>query len=219
LTDFRLLIPWFNVLARKCLLGVVASFKNEHQSLAEGDAENRAIIRQKNEGRYGSYAFPQLSRGDARNIVTDKLREKGTYSRVTMKINEPIGDTRYAPLFIRLPLGSYFVLAGLSKLDQLAGFVTEVKKMGVLRDNLAALYATLLPYLEIFSGTLIFLGLWTTLASLISSLLLISFIIAFGFFADNTLLNKDIIVLGATLSLLYSGGGLYSLDNIRRNSG
>lgn len=134
-----------------------------------------------------------------------------------MQMNQPIGDPTYGPLFVRLPLGAYFALAGWSKLQQLAGFIIEVKKMGVLPDNLASLYGTCLPYVEVAIGVFIFLGMWTTLASMLSTFMLFTFVLAFGLFpGDNPLFNKDVILLGASISLLFTGSGAFGVDNLKR---
>lgn len=135
-----------------------------------------------------------------------------------MKINEPIGAGIWAPFMIRVTLGLYFILAGIGKLEVLAAFIEQVKGFGILNPNLSALYATLLPYAEVFIGTLLVLGLWTTLMGLLSSFLILSFILAFGFFpgGDYDIFNKDVILLAAALSLMYSGPGVYGCDNLRR---
>lgn len=134
-----------------------------------------------------------------------------------MKINEPVGSAVWAPLFIRLSLGSYFVLAGLGKLEVLAAFIEQVRGFNMLPGNLAALYGTLLPYAEVFIGGMLIVGLWTTLMGLLAGGLILSFICAFGFFpGGHDLFNKDLILLATALSLLYSGPGIYALDNVRR---
>lgn len=135
-----------------------------------------------------------------------------------MKMNEPIGNGLYGPLFIRVTLGAYFVVAGMLKLDQAPGaFIEEVRQFGILKEPLLTLYATLLPYLEVMAGGLMILGFFTTLAALTSSLLLISYIVAFKLFPQHPhLFNKDVVLLGASLSLLFSGGGYYSVDNFRK---
>ncbi len=135
-----------------------------------------------------------------------------------MKLNEPIGNTNIGPFLVRMPLGLYFLVAGFAKLDNIPGFIKEVQNAHVLPDHLATLYAILLPYSEMATGTLLVLGIWTTLAGILSSLMLISFIIAIGAFPNGGyLFNKDIILLGGSLSLLYSGGGALSIDRFRKS--
>jgi uncharacterized membrane protein YphA (DoxX/SURF4 family) len=134
-----------------------------------------------------------------------------------MKINEPIGSASYAPLLVRLPMGAYFMVAGWLKLNNLRGFMEEVASMNVLSNNLASLYGTVLPYVEIYVGVALILGLWMTLTSMISSILLATFIYGFGVsYGEHGLFNKDFLLLGASMSLLFSGSGAYSVDNVRR---
>jgi uncharacterized membrane protein YphA (DoxX/SURF4 family) len=134
-----------------------------------------------------------------------------------IKINEPIGAGIWAPFLIRLALGAYFIMAGLGKLEVLAAFIEQVKSFGILPPNIAALYATLLPYVEVAIGGMMILGLWTTLTGLLSGFLLLTFVFAFGFFpGGHDIFNKDLILCAAACSLLFSGPGVYALDNVRR---
>lgn len=135
-----------------------------------------------------------------------------------MKINEPVGNPNVGPFFLRVALGGYFVIAGLMKLDNLPGFIQEVSKFGILGTNVSRLYATLLPYLEIVSGTLLVLGFWTTLAALLSTVMLLSFIYAIKIFPNgNYLFNKDLILLAASICLMFTGAGSLSIDKFRRD--
>ena len=141
-----------------------------------------------------------------------------------MKMGEPIGDAAYAPLFVRATLGVFFYLAGRSKLDGLPGyvlpkFVTEVKSYNLLPDQLATVYAILLPYLEILIGVLLVLGLWTTFAAGAARLVFGSFVYFFGALTGDSanLLNKDVVLLAAAVSLLYSGAGVFSFDKFRKS--
>lgn len=135
-----------------------------------------------------------------------------------MKPNEPIGKIEYAPFLFRLTLGSYFVIAGLMKLRNVEVFIQAVKDFGILPFHVATLYGTLLPYIEVAVGVLLIIGMWMTLSSLIASLLLLSFTLAIGVFPNsNELFNKDIILLGGALSLLFSGAGALSIDGFRKS--
>lgn len=136
-----------------------------------------------------------------------------------MKLNEPIGNPLYAPFFVRVTLGAYFVLAGFAKLEDLPSFIAEVQGFNMLPSHLATLFAILLPYLEIIAGALLVLGMWTTLAAMITSMLLAAFVWAFGLFPNRPdLFNKDLILLAASVSVLYSGAGAFSIDRFRKTA-
>ena len=130
-------------------------------------------------------------------------------------MNEPIGNALYGPLLARLPLGAYFLLAGYAKLQNPDKFVMVVKKFGILPEPLATLYAILLPYVETISGGMLILGAWTTLFAILMSLMLASFIIAIGLF-EGMPFNKDLVLLGLSLSFLWSGSGACSIDRFRK---
>ena len=134
-----------------------------------------------------------------------------------MHFGRPLWSPAVAGLLIRLTLGGYFFLIGRHTLTDMEAFIANVKSMHVLPEQLSTLYAVLLPYVEVVVGVLLLVGLWTTLAGILSALMLCSFIIATGLFPFSpTVFNKDIILLGAALSLLGSGAGLFSIDNFRK---
>lgn len=136
-----------------------------------------------------------------------------------MKLHEPFGNPLYAPLFLRIGIGAYFMLAGFSKIDQIDKFVEQVNSFGILPKFLGTIYAMLLPYVEIGVGGLLIAGMWTTLAGSIASLLLISFIYAFGTFPGGShIFNKDLVLLAGTVSLMYSGAGALSVDRFRKTA-
>lgn len=136
-----------------------------------------------------------------------------------MKLHEPLGKPEYAQIALRIPIALYFILQGLTKLNNVQVFIDLVKSYQLFHDNLATLLGVLIPYLEVGSGILLFLGLWTTLSSILCSLLLIGFIYAIGLHpqAGSDLFNKDLIILGGTLSLIFSGPGAFSIDGFRKN--
>ena len=137
-----------------------------------------------------------------------------------MKLSEPIGNAMWGALFLRLTLGGLFIIAGLKKLDDPVGFIQVVQSYNVLPHRGANLYAILLPYLEIGCGTLLVAGFWTTLGALIASALLASFIFAVGIRPNESgVYNKDLILLAAALSLMFSGSGAWSIDQFRRGGG
>lgn len=136
-----------------------------------------------------------------------------------MKMNQPLGAAHYGPMIIRLALGAYFILAGMGKLNLLAAFVDQVRSFGVLPGNIAAVYGILLPYVEVSVGALLVIGMWTTLSGVLAGLMILSFVLAFGVFpGTHDIFNKDLILLAAACSLLYSGPGALSIDNIGKQS-
>ena len=134
-----------------------------------------------------------------------------------MKMDEPIGNPSWGPFFLRVAISAYFIMAGLSKLENPEGFLAAVRGMQVLPERAAIVFGIILPYLEIFAGTLCLIGFWTTLASILIIAMLGSFIIAIGIKPSPlTPFNKDIVLLAATFSLLYTGAGAISLDRFRK---
>ncbi len=130
-----------------------------------------------------------------------------------MKLNQPVGNSQVGPLLIRLSIGSYFLMAGLGKIDRIPAFVRQVNAFGILPESVGTLYGLLLPYFEVVIGAMLLMGLWTTLAGGIAALMLCSFIIAIGLFPDSSMFfNKDLILLAGVLSLMYTGAGGWSLD-------
>jgi len=134
-----------------------------------------------------------------------------------MKMTDPIGAGIYGPLFIRLVLGGYFILAGLLKLEDLNAFVVEVQRFGMMPEEFATVFGILLPYIEIIFGGLFVIGMWTTLAGFVLGALLCSFIYVFGLFQGETyLFNKDAVLLAAVICVLYTGAGAFSIDRFRK---
>lgn len=141
-----------------------------------------------------------------------------------MAMNRPIWSPSLAGTFVRIPIGLYFVLTGLVKLKDISTFIATVKALGILPDQAATLFAGLLPYIEIVMGSFLVVGVWTTLAAVVTSFLLIAFILALGLFPYSSaegqiynIFNKDLILLGGTLSLLSSGAGAFSIDGFRQS--
>lgn len=135
---------------------------------------------------------------------------------MALKLNRPVGNSMYGPLFIRQALGWYLLLAGVMKLENISKFIDEVHKLNVLPEHISTLYAIVLPYGEIFAGVLLILGFLTTLGSLISAFHFCTLIYVFGFYSSTgQLLNKDLVMLAGALSIMYSGAGALSIDRFR----
>jgi uncharacterized membrane protein YphA (DoxX/SURF4 family) len=116
-----------------------------------------------------------------------------------------------------MALGLYFLTAGMEKVDKIPLFVNEIRRFGVLSPDMAWIYGTFLPELEIVVGIMLMIGVWMTLTGMLASLILGSFIFFFGIMPNGYMFfNKDIILLAASLSLMCSGAGAASIDNMSR---
>src|SRR3990167_6659226 len=128
-----------------------------------------------------------------------------------MKLDKPIGDATYGPLFIRAGLGTYLIMSGLLKLDNPQGLIEQVKLTQIFSDKWATVYAILLPYLEVFFGALFISGFWTTFASFAVALIIGSFIYTFGVkfttpgpFNTVSPFNRDLVSLAPAPSPLFT---------------
>lgn len=131
-------------------------------------------------------------------------------------MSQPMGNPLYGPLIIRLALGGYLILAGFYKLEDIPGFLQVVKSFHLMPDKVATLYGTLVPYIEVATGLLVIIGMWTTVAAILIAAIFGSYIYALGIFpVSREIFNKDIVMLAAALSLMYSGAGAFSVDKFR----
>lgn len=136
-------------------------------------------------------------------------------------------------LISRFVLGALFLASGIGKLlEPRQEFIALVQSFGVLPDALAAIYGTLLPWVELVVAVLLLIGLYTRLAAAVAGLMLLSFIIAisvvfvrdgslancgcFGAFAikesPETLLARDGLFMLLVAQLLYSRVRPLALD-------
>jgi len=91
---------------------------------------------------------------------------------------QEIVQNRWLLLVSRLVLGVIFIAASITKLQDQSGFVDDVVRYGILPDILAQLYGIIVPWLELFIGCALVLGIFSRLASAVSIPLIISFVVA-----------------------------------------
>ena len=123
------------------------------------------------------------------------------------------GNPSFGIFIIRFSIGLFFLLAGMEKVGNIEGFINSVKAMGVLNDNLSFIYGFILPFAEIFFGTLFIIGFLTPVTSFFLSLMLTSIIIATGAVPQGGLpFSYNLILLACTLTTMFSGAGAFSID-------
>jgi len=89
-----------------------------------------------------------------------------------------IFDNRWLIFALRIILGGIFITASVTKLQQQTTFVDTVIGYGILPDVLAQLYGLVVPWVELFIGCCLILGIFSRFASAVSIPLIISFVVA-----------------------------------------
>jgi uncharacterized membrane protein YphA (DoxX/SURF4 family) len=79
---------------------------------------------------------------------------------------------------LRFILGIILIYSGAEKLRDISAFVSGVQQYQILHPSFGSWYGRILPFIELSTGLLIFLGIEINLISLISSFIFISFFIA-----------------------------------------
>jgi len=129
-------------------------------------------------------------------------------------------------LLARLPMGAFFLLAGIHKVSAgIQGFVDS--QIGNVPSQVPRAYGEgylhALPYTEIVVGSLLILGLFGRLAGFAGAVVVTTIIIGYsGVFATNTPFHPNLIYLGLLLMILLVGPGRIGLDGLmfgRRRSG
>jgi uncharacterized membrane protein YphA (DoxX/SURF4 family) len=145
----------------------------------------------------------------------------------TTTVTHPSPAASMGLLVARIPIGAYFIKAGIGKFTMqpngVGSFVDHhlADAMKFLPEQWARMYLGALPYIEISLGVLLIAGLLTRAAALLMSLLLISFTLgaaphASGRFSDSVVLpfHPNLVFLGITLALMLCGPGRISIDGL-----
>ncbi len=123
-------------------------------------------------------------------------------------------------LLARVPLGAYFLIAGFSKFTGkggVGGFVGSATDLlpSYVPTPAGQMYLYALPLVEVLVGAMLVLGALTRLGGLLASLMLVSFLLAFGQLRHPELpFQPNVIFLGVALLVLLSGAGAVSFDRV-----
>ena len=85
---------------------------------------------------------------------------------------------KYLTLLCRLTLGAIFIYASIDKIAYPGGFAVVIRNYKILPEQMTNILAIILPWLEIFCGIFLVVGIFTRTSAAIISLMLIVFIIA-----------------------------------------
>ncbi|CAN5783134.1 DoxX family protein [soil metagenome] len=121
---------------------------------------------------------------------------------------------------LRVALGLCLFVKGFSFIQNSTVLAAFVERSYI--GNNASWLVTVIPWLHLLGGTLIVIGLFTRLASLIQVPILLGAVFFVnarqGIFAGESDLLFSIIILILLLFFLVEGGGFLSLDQYRENS-
>jgi thiosulfate dehydrogenase [quinone] large subunit len=131
--------------------------------------------------------------------------------------NRTSGKVGLALLLLRVPLGLFFLLAGLHKVQGGVGdFVSGASGLipSFLPNSVGRAYLYAVPWAEIIVGICLIAGLFGRFIAMIVSLMLISFMIAATGIkpSGKEPLQYNIVLLGISLCLMLLGPGNFSAD-------
>jgi len=133
-----------------------------------------------------------------------------------MNFQQPIGSSEWAGFFLRIPLGTFFTLASLMKIQNVDAFIETVKDFGLFQnEHLITTIGFIFPWLELIIGVLMILGLWTNLCCIAAMVILGSIIYAYGLVPPSVPFNKDLILFFVVVALMFTGAGKFSIDHYK----
>jgi thiosulfate dehydrogenase [quinone] large subunit len=118
----------------------------------------------------------------------------------------------------RIPMGLYFAIAGYYKIagqGSIEQFVANniAKVPTAFPEPMGRTYLYAMPFLELAVGAMLVLGLFTRLAGIIGTFLLITIMYAVtGIHSTVGPFHPNVIYLGLTLTAMLVGGGEMSVD-------
>lgn len=101
-----------------------------------------------------------------RSIAEHRHVRRITQHRHVQKV-KTISQHHYVWLAARLVLGGLFLLTSIPKIADINGFIELIKGYGLLPDGLAALSGTVLPWVELFLGCSLILGVFVRFSQVI----------------------------------------------------
>lgn len=120
----------------------------------------------------------------------------------------------FAPLVLRVVVGAIFAMHGYQKLTMM-GVPGVSGFLGMLGFPMPDVFAVLLIAAELGGGILLILGLWThwtaKILAFVSIVALVTVHLSKGFFLPGY--EFILLILAASVSVMITGAGKYSLDH------
>ena len=116
-------------------------------------------------------------------------------------------------LIMRIIVGSYTLALGIIQASNMEAYISRVKALNMLNENLAFIFGFILPFVMIVFGSLYIIGFFTPVTSLILAVITFAKIIIRGFFPTAGIpFNKDLVFFACYLTTLFAGAGVISFD-------
>ena len=148
-------------------------------------------------------------------------------SSTTTTVIHPSSPASIGLLLARVPLGLYFVMAGIGKIagpDGVSGFVAKNMPDAAkfMSDSMSRNFLTSLPFVELILGALLIAGLLTRVSAGFVALLLVTFTIGIGMSKATGRLHPEVklpfhpnlVYLGTALAIMLCGPGSLSVDRL-----
>lgn len=160
-------------------------------------------------------SYPNLKHKYLILLIEDLTMNKLTFTKLISS------NASLAPLALRVPVGITFIAHGAQKLfAAFGGYGLEGtgQWMGSIGLEPGYLMALLAGSAEFFGGILLLVGLLTRPSSLVLAITMLVAIFSVhfqnGLFMANNGYEFALALLAVTVSLVFSGGGKFSLDSL-----
>lgn len=137
------------------------------------------------------------------------MLHKLMHNPVMTHLRKPV-HAEYAKLLLRLVVGAVFIYHGYPKL--FGGTAMTVEFFTRIGIPMAAFFAPFVGVVEFFGGLLLMLGLGTRLLGLALAFDMAVAIVSVKLYMSWGAGELELVLLVASLSLMFSGAGAYSLD-------
>ena len=128
------------------------------------------------------------------------------------------GSASFGLLLIRLSIGLIFLISGASKAMDVEGYISYIKSLDILSENISFIVGFIIPFAEIFLGAFFIIGFLTPFTSLFLSIFTIGSLIVSGVIPVSDIpysippFSYNFVILACTIMTLFSGAGVISFD-------
>ncbi len=96
-----------------------------------------------------------------------------------------IFQNRWLIFTLRLVLGVIFIIAAIAKLIDIAGFINTINSYNMITDSLSHVFGYIIPWVELFIGCSLILGVFVRFSAIITIPLIMSFTVANSYALAN----------------------------------